>query len=328
MKQLVKISDTVHHYLWRLAPCWKRSLSAPQIKSFYLFALNFLEAVLEELGRLAPEILMQIPVTQYSQPNLIVELKGRYKFFELHLDQLDIDDDLKNLVKKGLNQLIQKREINLMNVEYSRNLMTAVTAKEKLDTATFRRLLFLYGFNLPEFFLYCISSYKDVMENTPGLHEQLEMLMTEQDKLDSLLVNCKIQMLTDVASINKQLRGFLSEKKQYVKQMLKLRRAMLKDDQLAKSMIRLKINMSVAQFGLFIRVQIEKGLLLKENIGELFNFFAAHFYTHQTMFISAESLRKKSTDVEFSTAQKLKAHLIAMLNWLNENYNLSNYKGS
>lgn len=110
--------------------------------------------------------------------------------------------------------------------------------------------------------------------------------------------------------------------------MLKLRRVILQDDMLAKSMTRLKVNMPVAQFGLFIRVQIEKGLLLKENIGELFNFFAAHFYTPQTMFISPESLRKKSTDVEFSTAQKLKAHLIAMLNWLNENYNLSNYKGS
>lgn len=328
MKQLVKISDTVHHYLYRLAPAWNHSILSPNIKSFYIFILNSLETVLEDLGRLTPKTYKQIPVTQYGLPDLMMELKEHYHSFVNHLIHIDIDPALKVLVQKGLYQLIHKKEINVLNADYCRSLMATVICTENLDTSTFKRLLYLSGFNLPEFFLYCISNFKESLENIPGLHEQLEMLMTEQDQLNSLPGNIKIRMLPGVASIGEQLQGFLSEKRHYIKQMLKLRRVILQDDQLSKSMSRLRINMPVAQFGLFIRVQLEKGLLLKENIGELFNFFAAHFYTPQTMFISAESLRKKSTDVEFSTAQKLKANLISMLNWLNENYNLSNYKDS
>ncbi|MEJ5962889.1 hypothetical protein [Pedobacter immunditicola] len=328
IKQLVKISDTIHHYLFRMAPAWSRSVSASQIRSLYIYTLNFLETMLEDLARLAPKIYTQTPVTQYSLPNLMMELKGSYKIFLLHLDQLAVDGDLKILVQQGVCQLICKKEISPLNADYCRHLMAVVNGTVYADTRMFKELLLMCGFNLPEFYLYCISDFKNSLENISGLHEQLGMLMTEQDKLNSLPVNKKVKMLPGVVPIDEQLQGFLSEKKKYIKQMLKLRRVILQDDQLTKSMMRLRINMPVAQFGLLIRLHIEKGLLLKENIGEVFNFFAAHFYTPQTMFISSESLRKKSTDVEFSTAQKLKAHLIAMLNWLNENYNLSNYKGS
>lgn len=135
-------------------------------------------------------------------------------------------------------------------------------------------------------------------------------------------------MFSSLSSIEGQFKAFLSQKKRSLKEVINLRRVIIEDEQGAKTKGRLKVFLSVPQLSLFIRVLIEKGLLPKENIGELFNFFATHFSTPQTSFISAESLRKKSTDVEFSTAQKLKGHLIGMLNWLNENYNLSNYKNS
>ncbi|WP_316777973.1 hypothetical protein [Pedobacter antarcticus] len=328
MKQLVTISDSIHHYLSRLAPAWNQDISAPQIKSVYIDMLNSLETQLEDMARLAPKIYRKIPVTRYSLPQLIMGLKEQYKVFSGRLNNIAVDENLKAILQKGIFQLLNKKEINLLNADYCRHLMNVIISADNLDTQSIRVLLILNGFNLPEFYYYCIIEYRDALNNIPGLHEQLGMLMAEQDKLKNLPRVIKTNMLPGVVPIGEQLQGFLSEKKHHISEMLNLRRVILQDDMLAKSMTRLKINMPVAQFGLFIRVQIEKGLLLKENIGELFNFFAAHFYTSQTMFISPESLRKKSTDVEFSTAQKLKANLIAMLNWLNENYNLSNYKGS
>ncbi|WGQ10778.1 hypothetical protein QG516_03805 [Pedobacter gandavensis] len=328
MKQLVTISDSIHHYLNRMAPAWNQNISAPQIKSIYIDMLNSLEIQLEDMARLAPKIHRKIPVTRYSLPQLMMGLKEQYRVFTGRLDNEAVDENLKTILQKGLFQLAHKKEITLLNADYCRHLMNAIISSDNLDTQSIRVLLLLNGFNLPEFYYYCISEYRDALDNISGLHEQLAMLMTEQDKLKNLPRVIKTNMLPGVVPIGEQLEGFLSEKKHHISEMLKLRRVILQDDMLAKSMTRLKINMPVAQFGLFIRVQVEKGLLLKENIGELFNFFAAHFYTPQTMFISPESLRKKSTDVEFSTAQKLKAHLIGMLNWLNENYNLSNYKGS
>lgn len=328
MKQLVSISDVIYHYRCHLTPTWKHNKLAVQIKLIYTSMLNSIETQLEDLARLAPKIHRKIPVTQYSLPNLIMELKGQYKVFVIHLQKIAVHEDLKTVIQKGLFQLIHKKEINLLNADSCRHLMSVIMKAENLDTKSTKDLLLLNGVNLPEFYYYCISEYREMLDNIPGLHEQLLMLMTEQDKLKSLSRIIKYNMLPGVASIGEQLEGFLSEKKYHISEMLKLRRITLQDDLLAKSMTRLQINMPVSQFALFIRMQVEKGLLLKENIGELFNFFATHFYTQQTMFISAESLRKKSTEVEFSTAQKLKAHLISMLNWLNENYNLSNYKGS
>lgn len=328
MKQLVLISDSIHHYLSRLAPAWNQGESAPQVKTIYIDMLNSLEIQLEDMARLAPKIHRKIPVTRYSLPELMMGLKEQYRIFSRRLDNIAVDENLKAILLKGLFQLIHKKEINLLNADYCQHLMNVVTSANTLDTQSLRTLLLLNGFNPPEFYYYCISEYRDTLDNIPGLHEQLAMLMTERDKLKNLPHIIKTNMLPGVVPIGEQLQGFLSEKKHHISEMLKLRRVILQDDILAKSMTRLKINMPVAQFGLFIRVQIEKGLLQKENIGELFNFFATHFYTPQTMFISPESLRKKSTDVEFSTAQKLKSNLIAMLNWLNENYNLSNYKGS
>ncbi len=108
--------------------------------------------------------------------------------------------------------------------------------------------------------------------------------------------------------------------------MTNLKREILEDSEKEKPCVRVRVNLPVAQFALLIRLFMERGLLMKEHVGEQFVFFATYFFTPNTSDISADSLQKKSTDVEFGTALKLKGHLIQMLNWLNENFNLSNYK--
>lgn len=328
IKQVVKVSDIIYHYFYRLTPLWNQSVNSGQIRSFYVYALTLLQGLLEDFGALGPEIYREIPLTKYIIAEVMREHKIHFKVFSSRLEQLAIDADLKNLVKSGIYQLINHRVINSFTVEYCRKLMATVSNSFVTDNENFKELLLLNGFNLPEFYLYCINDYKFYLKDLTGLHEQLEMVTNAQDRLNSLPAQNTLKMFPNIPNIDEQLHGFLSEKRLYIKEMLELRRTILRDDQLAKSMIRLKINLPVAQFALFIRVQIEKGLLMKENVGELFSFFATHFYTPQTLFISAESLRKKSTDVEFATAQKLKANIIAMLNWLNEHYNLNNYKES
>lgn len=328
IRQLIVVSDTLHHYLCRLSYAWKSCKFAREIRTFYLYALNSLETLLDDLGKLSPKFSKQFPLTHHVLSNIMMDLNNQFKTLFVHLNGFVIDHELKALVTNGISQFIHKKGISQQNVEYCSYIMKILSGVKYCNTEQFIQILLKAGFNLPEFYLYLISDYNNSIENIPGLHEQLERVIIEQDRINTTPQNRKVRMLIGIAPIADQLTGFLSEKKYHIKQMLKLRRVILRDDQLTKSMLRLKVNLSVAQLGLFIRVQMEKGLFLKENIGEAFSFFATHFYTPQTMFISAESLRKKSTEVEFNTAQKLKAHLIGMLNWLNENYNLSNYKSS
>ena len=72
---------------------------------------------------------------------------------------------------------------------------------------------------------------------------------------------------------------------------------------------------------------IDHDVIPNTNIGKIFSFFSKNFSTASTLFISTESLQKKSTTVEYTTAKKVKGILIEMINWLNKNYNTSNYSG-
>src|SRR5690606_17688153 len=117
-------------------------------------------------------------------------------------------------------------------------------------------------------------------------------------------------------SVRDQLRDFFREKKQYIQQRIELRRLEIQDSRLVEEADRMQINLPVAQFGLCIRLFMEKGLLPKEDVGKTFSYYARYFRTPKTPFISAESLQKKSTDVEFAAAKKMKGHLIGMVNWL------------
>eukprot|EP01133_Synstelium_polycarpum_P009449 gene9449-11060_t len=182
-------------------------------------------------------------------------------------------------------------------IDYTWNLSRQIANLELADTSDLIDILFINEFNSRIFFDFYSNELNSKLKDIPNLHDQLLTIIAEQDRFSGL-AGSTIKIVVS------------------------------QDEQFSKSTHRLKIFLSVAQLGLFIRLFVEKGLLAKENIGDQFTFFASHFSTPQAPFISAESLRKKSTDVEFATAQKLKAHLIGMLNWLNENYNLSNFKGS
>lgn len=166
------------------------------------------------------------------------------------------------------------------------------------------------------------------MVDTPSLHEQLEILIGLEDRISSLPARCTSRWMAEDESIREQIRTLLAEKKQYIQQRIELRRLEIQDSKLSEQTDRMQVNLPVAQFGLFIRLFMEKGLLPKEEVGKTFAYYARHFSTPKTPFISAESLQKKSTDVEFSTAKKMKGHLIGMVNWLNEHYNVSNHRDS
>jgi hypothetical protein len=326
VRQLVNISNTIHSYLYRSKQVWKTIVSKTQIKSFYNCLLCRLEKILEEVKKISPPLYMEMPITHYSLPKVKVELQTKFIEFSKYLDNETLDNDLRILVKRATQLMIHKKEITPSNVTYCIRMMSETVFLKELNINSMIFLLIKNGFNTPEFYLYYIAHLKKSLDDLGGLHEQLEMLIIEKDKLNGIPDNENLRMLKGTAPIKEQLYAYLDEKQKHTTQIFELRRLALQDDPLVKSAKRLKINLPVAQLALFIRLQLEKGFFEKENIGGLFNFFAEHFYTSKTKFISGDSLRKKSTEVEFTTAQKLKSQLIAMLNWLNENHNLSNYK--
>ncbi|PYF74573.1 hypothetical protein [Pedobacter nutrimenti] len=327
IRQLINLSNTIYGYLFRLSPAWKRKIHSSQLRQIYLRLLDALEKVIVNVQQIMPETYFEIPVTYYGMSLLKMQIKKAVGNFSIVLQQLQIDKKLYDLLMRDFYIFLNKKEITRYEIDYIINLIKEVEYTNVFDTLELIKILFLHGFNPRDFFYYYTSDLNNRLKSVPDLHDQLQVIISEQDRFYGL-PESKLKMFSSLSSIEGQFKAFLSQKKRSLKEVINLRRVIIEDEQGAKTKGRLKVFLSVPQLSLFIRVLIEKGLLPKENIGELFNFFATHFSTPQTSFISAESLRKKSTDVEFSTAQKLKGHLIGMLNWLNENYNLSNYKNS
>ncbi|AMP99807.1 hypothetical protein AY601_2932 [Pedobacter cryoconitis] len=327
LRLLVNLSNTIYGYLFCLTSASKHKKTSSELRLIYLNILNALEKTIAAVAQSEPKVGSKMPLTRYHYSGLKMEIKTIIKNSLNILKRSPIEKKLYDLIEREFFLFINKKEINQYEIDYTWNLSRQIANLDLADTSDLIDILFINEFNSRIFFDFYSNELNSKLKDIPNLHDQLLTIIAEQDRFNGL-AGSTIKMYPCHASTYDHFKTFLANKERHLKQLINLRRVVSQDEQFSKSTHRLKIFLSVAQLGLFIRLFVEKGLLAKENIGDQFTFFASHFSTPQAPFISAESLRKKSTDVEFATAQKLKTHLIGMLNWLNENYNLSNYKGS
>ncbi|WP_333577632.1 hypothetical protein [Sphingobacterium sp.] len=319
--QVVVASDKIYDFLIETARYSKESETTEKLRYRYLKILSQLESLLEDCGKIESDIFYQIPLTSHSTANVRLALRQKINILQHRMMAADIDAELSSLLVKGLLILVAKKGISRAEVSYALTLLDVLKDTKSLETLLVEDLLFQLDFNTPTFFNYWVNNCNRLLDNEPNLYRQKEILIGMEDRFNGLIPKNKMKCMVDDASVSTQLKEFLKEKKRHINQRIKLRRAELQDIKLAESGGRILFNLSVAQFGLLIRLFIENGLLMKEDIRGTFAHFAAHFRTPKTTAMSAESLQKKSTDVEFSVARKMKGLLINMVNWINENYN-------
>ncbi|QQD14404.1 hypothetical protein [Sphingobacterium sp. UDSM-2020] len=319
--QLVIASDKVYDFLITTSKYQKEGEPIESIRRRYLKILAQFEMLLEDCGKIDSNIIGHIPLTLHSIVNVRLLLRQRLAILQGKIIIADIDGELCSLLVRGLQILISKKGLSRAEVSYTIAVLDTLNATESLNTYLVEDLLYQLDFNTPTFLNYWIRYSNKLLQDEPNLHRQIEILIGIEDRVNGLSPKEKRRCVVDDESICVQLKAFLKEKKRYVNQRIKLRRAELRDSKLAESGGRILFNLSVAQFGLLIRLFMENGLLLKEDIRGTFAHFAANFRTPKTAVMSAESLQKKSTDVEFAVARKMKGMLIGMVNWLNEHYN-------
>lgn len=322
---LVKLSNTINSFQHKYLPVWRSHRQSSEIRAQYLHTCAVLEELIGSLKDMFPFTKQHVRITNFARPEIKMTLRHLSGLLVKYLKKSGVDAEFSDLLICAIGQIISHVDLTPKMVIYITKLMELILKTTPLDNRKLYHLLIINDFNAPEFFHFCIGKWKNDLTELMGLHEQQEFILKEKDLLFEIHLNKGLTMPLESTILYEDLNSFLCEKYLYLKEMAKLRRQAYKDSQEAMKGSRVLINLPVPQISLFIRMQIEKGWLGKEHIGELFTFFANHFYTPHTPFMSPESLQKKSTDVEFSTAQKMKGHLISMVNWLNTHYNLSNY---
>lgn len=323
--QVIVVCDTIHEYLVTMTRANDNNLIIQKIAQLYKQVILHLESLIEDCGKFDKEVLFELPLTAYSTPNIRLMLREKIDVVRKKIAVSIIDPELTDLLFSGLQFLVMRPGMNRSDTHYAHTILRNLEQLEPCSTDKVEDLLYQYDFNTPSFFNFCTNQCNSLLLETSSLHEQFEILISLEDKINCLPIRSTSRWKKQDVSIREQLRTFYKEKKFFIRQKIEMRRQELQDGELAECKNRMQINLPVAQFGLFIRLFIEKGLLQKENVGKTFAYYARHFRTPNTPFISAENLQRKSSDVEFNTARKIKGHLIDMVNWLNEHYNTSNH---
>jgi hypothetical protein len=296
----------------------------PKIHAFYKFTWERMEDLLAPLKD--HEVFKRIRVSNFMLPHIKMELKADFKTLNQKFMDLSSQHSLFNSVSDILERRIRKRRLTWEDFQRIKMDIAYLLIVIIIDSQDILGALIAIDFDYPEILHYQVDLWRSQIIDIPDIRTQVEFLIRERHRLTEIALLGQHRKSIKDNQLVVDLTGYLTEYEQFLNQILALQRAAAQDEAQAKSSRRFQVSLSVAQLGLFIRLQIEKGILPKENISQLFRFFAEHFYTANALFISPENLQKKSTDIEFSTAQEMKTHLIGMVNWLNANYNLSNYR--
>ena len=250
---------------------------------------------------------------------LIKQLKTKFS-------NLNISPNLNRIIISSLTAVIKNKSVNRGQIKHVFRIINDLLSAEITSQYEMEIFLINRDFQSNEFYNYCIESINNILEQESNLHNQYESILVMEDKITTYSSpKEKTSIPKDEPSINEKIKCYMKAKKVNIRQRIKIKRAEVVDSKLMEESDKIMIGLPVAQLALLIRLLLEMNLLPKDNIGKTFSFFSKKFQTPNTIFISAESLQKKSSTVEFATATKVKGILISMINWINTNYNTSSY---
>ncbi|WP_312338109.1 hypothetical protein [Sphingobacterium sp.] len=325
MSQLILTSDKIYTYLINISKIKFVSEKSSDIRKLYLQILSIIESLLDDCEKLNEKLLRELPLTKYASFIGKGIFKNNVEIVKQKLVKASLSLDLIQVIINGMISVVQRKKVKRGELRYAYMILGRLLNIEHLTSENVEDLLIEYDFNSPKFFNYLAKRCTDLMLQNTSLHFQMELLISMEDNLNEIPQTSSWRFKLDDESIREQLKDFYREKKGNINQRIELRRSEILDAKLWEENEKAQINLPVPQIGFLIRLLMEQGIIPKEDIGKTFSYYAKHFRTPTTSFISADSLQKKSLDVEFSTAKKMKGHLIGMVNWINEHYNTSNY---
>ncbi|HKG07996.1 MAG TPA: hypothetical protein VKB19_16130 [Pedobacter sp.] len=323
-EQLIFISDLLNAYLFREKRKWQHHRYAGKIKNTYLYALSFIDGLLDEAERQFPDYFNKdLKLTNFRMKERLPGLRVYLHKLKNLLRERGISGDLCGIITGGLKNLIGYHPSN-NDVAYIHRLYYCIHAEDVLDEASVMLILLKMDFNQSDFYLYHINQLDKYLLEVHGLHQQQERLL--EWKMDLLKVQMAGPKLHPAkSSLVRNLELYFEEREQALFNLMEIRRAAASDKISVEQAFRILMDMTVPQLALFFRIQMEVGLILKEQIGEVYNFVAQHFYTDKAQFISSSNMLKLSTTIEFATVLKVHDKLSLMINWLDEQFGVRNY---
>ncbi|MBD1429784.1 hypothetical protein [Sphingobacterium litopenaei] len=321
--KFIDLSNRIYASLHYALKYNKPGISQSRIN--YIKILESIDKLIDMLLLYDKKLIEIIPLSNYSYYTIKPKLKQQIISLKDAPGLKDVEPQLIRVVQDSLFSVLQSNSRIRNELRYINILLKKLSKAPELTTESLEWVLFQYGFNSKRYLEYYINKSNQQMLEDSSLHKQIENIISFQEQLYCLVPLQKNCLDLNSPTIIDQILLFFKDKKESLKQKLDVRRTEIMDAKLLEANDKVMFNIPVAQFGLLIKLLMEVNLIPKENVGKTFSFFAKYFKTPSVNFISSESLQKKSSTVEFSTARKMKAYLIEMVNWINKNYNASSF---
>jgi hypothetical protein len=323
--QLVFISNLISGFLFRKKERWQSHCSSAQIRKHYYVSLSLIEELFDFVSEMFPNYYnYNQKLTDFRLKEVLPSLRKEIFDLQLFVDNGAVAIELSKIVVRSLQTIVGDRP-SMNDVRYIRHLCATVRAQPNLDTLLFVDILIKLNFNQPEFFLYQIGILDNQLFNVNGLHEQRELLSRHKYDLRKIKPNISYSLYPLQSTLMSDLEQYYQEREEAVESLLQIRREATMDRVAPNQAFRILMDMTVPQLALFFRIQMEVGLLIKEQISEVFTFVAQHFYTEKAYFISSTNMLKLSSTIEFNTVLKVYDMLSMMIKWLDEQFGVSNY---
>ncbi|RZK42696.1 MAG: hypothetical protein EOO90_06555 [Pedobacter sp.] len=324
-QQLVFISDQLSNFLFRQKRKWRNHKHANLIRSNYLLSISCIEELLAFTELYFPDYFnLRLKLSNFSLQAVLPELRNELNRLSSVLGDWDISSRLFECVTRGLGHLLNGRP-SRSDTQYIRMICKRLGEAPVADEAALTVFLLEMDFNQPEFYLLQVYQLDRSLFGIHGLAEQRELLWHRKTDIQKIKHDSRFRLHPGQPPITTELQQYFTEREVALEALLELRRAAAKDRVPAEQAFRILMDMTVPQLALFFRIQMEIGLMVKEQISEVFNFVAQHFYTEKAQFISSANMLKLSTTIEFNTVLKVHDMLTSMIKWLDDQFAVSNY---
>ena len=315
MGEIIDLSDQLYSRFLYISR-W----SIPHLRKNYLRVLNALDSLLHLVEVNHFDLLRDLPYSKYSYSNLRIFLRKGLSDLNKKLALANYSKEFIAVVNNGVLKLIQNKRITYSQVT---DLRLTLTDLNSINISKGQELLIHLikrNFNPTELYDYCINLVDQILINEPNLYKRIDHLITLQEEILKTQLEQRLSQVKTRNTLLYHLKIYLFKKRDLLEKKLVNKIEQVQNLSAMKDSSKISLDIPVNQFALLIRLFMVENILPSENKGKLFEFFAHSFKTKTSLFISKDSLWKKSRTVEAETASAVKDILINMINYINKEY--------
>jgi hypothetical protein len=322
--QLIATSDKIFITLKKLSHSNVSVSDKTKVRKAYIHMMNIIESLLKYCGNINKGLSHAINLTKFASILKRTELRRKIVTVSQQLKNSTCNPCIIAVILRNLQEIVQANAIQVDKLDYANMLIKKMISIREIKDEAIVDLLIKMNFNSPDFFDFCVEEYNKII-NDDCLYTQIELIVSLEESLNNIKPHGEWRLNRADNSIKDQLLYFFALKKNYLEKRLDIRRTHIADKKFHEDLERIETTLTVSEMSFLIKLFMEHNILPTKNIGKIYIFFAKNFSTTRAKFISADSLHKKASTVEFSTTRKVKGLLLTMVAWINKHHHADNY---